>query len=267
MTKPSKAPGSRAGSLPLIGGALALDFCNTASGRGTDSALDHIVCATHLLSWARHSGIVDATANARLQRLCDADPAFGSRLLARALALRDATYRLDAALAQARTPDQDDIDTVAGTHAACLANGRLATRDGVFGWTWRLEDTPAEVILGPIAASAMSIITGADRARLKQCRGHHCGWLFLDTTKNNRRVWCEMEVCGNRAKQRRRRSRAQDGDGDRWRTAASRSPATLSPATCSRRVRSAAPGFPCRSGSHCRAGGRGPSCNPPRHSL
>jgi len=212
MTKPSKAPESRAGSLPLIGGALALDFCNTASGIGTDGTLDHITSVGHLLSWARHSGVIDEPADARLQRLCSADRSFGARLLARALALRDAAYRIDAALAQGQTPDQDDIDTVAGTHAACLANGRLATRDGVFGWTWHLEDAPAEVILGPIAASAMSIVTAADRARLKQCLGHHCGWLFLDTTKNNRRIWCEMDVCGNRAKQRRRRSRARDGD-------------------------------------------------------
>ena len=61
-------------------------------------------------------------------------------------------------------------------------------------------------MLGPIAASAMAIITQADRARLKQCPGHHCGWLFIDTTKSNNRRWCEMEVCGKRAKQNRRRA-------------------------------------------------------------
>jgi predicted RNA-binding Zn ribbon-like protein len=27
--------------------------------------------------------------------------------------------------------------------------------------------------------------------------------LFFDTTKNKSRRWCEMEVCGNRAKQKR----------------------------------------------------------------
>jgi predicted RNA-binding Zn ribbon-like protein len=31
--------------------------------------------------------------------------------------------------------------------------------------------------------------------------------LFFDATKNKRRRWCEMEVCGNRAKQKRRRAR------------------------------------------------------------
>ncbi|MBV8794030.1 MAG: CGNR zinc finger domain-containing protein, partial [Hyphomicrobiales bacterium] len=39
--------------------------------------------------------------------------------------------------------------------------------------------------------------------RIRECGGHACGWLFYDRSKNNRRRWCEMEICGNRAKQRR----------------------------------------------------------------
>ncbi len=112
---------------------------------------------------------------------------------------------LDAALAQSRSPAQSDIDVIAAIHAVCLSRGRLTTRDGGFGWTWDIDDAPDQTLLGPIAASAMMLITTADRARLKQCGGHHCGWLFLDTTKSNNRRWCEMEVCGNRAKQKRRR--------------------------------------------------------------
>ena len=108
---------------------------------------------------------------------------------------------------QNHQPDQATIDVVAATHAACLSNGHLVENQGTFGWTWSIDDAPGEVILGPITASAMVVITLADRARLKRCEGHNCGWLFLDTTKSNNRVWCEMEPCGNRAKQTRRRSR------------------------------------------------------------
>jgi predicted RNA-binding Zn ribbon-like protein len=55
--------------------------------------------------------------------------------------------------------------------------------------------------------SALSVLTGSDLSRIKRCPGDHCGWLFYDATKNRRRRWCEMEVCGNRAKQKRRRRR------------------------------------------------------------
>jgi predicted RNA-binding Zn ribbon-like protein len=202
---------SRAGSLALVGGVLALDFCNTSSGRGTDRHIEHLRTASDLLTWARHAAILDAPAEARLRDLCAADPAFAARLLKRALGLREAVHALNAALARGAAADQGAVDLVASAYAACLAKGRLATKAGGFGWSWRIEDAPEEVVLGPIAASAMAVITMADRTRLKRCEGHACGWLFLDTTKSNNRVWCEMEPCGNRAKQARRRGRLSAG--------------------------------------------------------
>ena len=203
----TERPASRAASLPLVGGILSLDFANTASGRDTEGFRENLLQAADLVAWARHAAVLDEPAETRLQRRCGDEPWFGARLLGEALRLRDAIYRLDTALAQGCSPAQNDIDTIAATHAACLGRGRLTTQDGGFGWTWDVESAPDAALLGPIAASAMALITTADRARLKHCQGHHCGWLFLDTTKSNNRRWCEMEVCGNRAKQKRRRGR------------------------------------------------------------
>jgi hypothetical protein len=41
------------------------------------------------------------------------------------------------------------------------------------------------------------------KAPLKICRNRDCGWLFVDRTKNQSRVWCDMAACGNRAKVKR----------------------------------------------------------------
>ena len=49
-------------------------------------------------------------------------------------------------------------------------------------------------------ANLPSLLLDADFSRIKQCRGNHCGWLFYDSTKNKSRQWCDMSVCGNRAK-------------------------------------------------------------------
>lgn len=63
-----------------------------------------------------------------------------------------------------------------------------------------------------IAASALSILADSrELERVKLCPGHDCGWLFLDETKNARRKWCLMEVCGNRAKSSRHYARATTG--------------------------------------------------------
>lgn len=45
-------------------------------------------------------------------------------------------------------------------------------------------------------------------ARLKICASEECRWAFYDASKNRGGTWCRMEVCGNRAKNRRYRSRA-----------------------------------------------------------
>jgi predicted RNA-binding Zn ribbon-like protein len=187
----------------LVGGVLALDFCNTSSGRGTDHHLEHLRTPSDLLTWACHAAIVDELAVARLRAVLDENQK--ARFLKRALKLREAIHELTAALVRNEPADQTIVDVIAATHAACLSKGRLVTDKGAFGWMWTIDDAPEEVILGPITSSAMAVITAADRARLKRCEGHNCGWLFLDTTKSNNRVWCEMEPCGNRAKQSRRR--------------------------------------------------------------
>ncbi len=46
--------------------------------------------------------------------------------------------------------------------------------------------------------SALRLIAKPDEERMKICG--NCGWLFIDRSKNRSRTWCDMAVCGNRAK-------------------------------------------------------------------
>ncbi|TPP10607.1 CGNR zinc finger domain-containing protein [Rhizobium glycinendophyticum] len=48
------------------------------------------------------------------------------------------------------------------------------------------------------ARSALRLVCEPDPERLKICG--HCGWLFLDRSKNRSRTWCDMAICGNRVK-------------------------------------------------------------------
>jgi len=44
--------------------------------------------------------------------------------------------------------------------------------------------------------------------RLKACRQQTCLWAFYDHSKNGSGAWCDMAICGNRAKAQRRRQRS-----------------------------------------------------------
>lgn len=62
-----------------------------------------------------------------------------------------------------------------------------------------LRQAPSADDLGLATAhSALRLIAGPETERMKICP--NCCWLFLDRSKNKSRAWCDMAVCGNRAK-------------------------------------------------------------------
>jgi predicted RNA-binding Zn ribbon-like protein len=49
--------------------------------------------------------------------------------------------------------------------------------------------------------STLRLLAMPEEGRMKICG--NCGWLFIDRSKNKSRAWCDMAVCGNRAKANR----------------------------------------------------------------
>lgn len=61
------------------------------------------------------------------------------------------------------------------------------------------EGTKGAGNLGSLASvSAMGLLSVVGSGRAKICP--NCDWLFLDRSKNQSRLWCDMAVCGNRNK-------------------------------------------------------------------
>ena len=91
--------------------------------------------------------------------------------------------------------------------AASRRAERLAFRDGRLAWVWPDSTRRLESPLWLIARGAAALITSSELARLRECGGEDCGWLFLDRSRNHSRQWCTMEDCGNLSKVRRYRER------------------------------------------------------------
>jgi predicted RNA-binding Zn ribbon-like protein len=207
MMKATAATASRAGTLPLVGSELAFDFTNTSSGRGGPMHKEHLRSAEHVVTWARHARVLTPVDGQWLSALVARDGPLADDLLRRALDLRDVIYALGREIAGGEQPNPRQVDALAHVHAACVARAKLVPHGTGFVWAWDPKEAPIEAILGPVTLSALTLLTQGELSRIKQCQGDHCGWLFFDTTKNKGRRWCEMEVCGNRAKQRRHQSR------------------------------------------------------------
>jgi len=204
-------PPSRAAVLPLVGGALAFDLTNTSSGRGGPRWLEHLQTAANIVDWARHAKILTGRDAKRLHQLVSANRRLAGRLLEGMLELRELIHSVGVDIAATSRARPRHMDALVRIHTECLSRARLtptaSTVASTFAWVWDPIESPVEAILGPVVLSALSMLTGSDLSRIKRCPGDHCGWLFFDATKNKRRRWCEMEVCGNRAKQKRRRRR------------------------------------------------------------
>lgn len=69
-----------------------------------------------------------------------------------------------------------------------------------------LLQTPQDLIVR-IATAAARLIAEADFCHIRNCEGPTCTLYFLDVSKNHKRRWCSMEVCGNRAKAAAHRKR------------------------------------------------------------
>jgi predicted RNA-binding Zn ribbon-like protein len=74
---------------------------------------------------------------------------------------------------------------------------------------------PAGVGTAATIGALLGIVYDAVRdgtwRRLKLCRERTCAFAYYDASKNGSGTWCSMDVCGNRAKARRRREREKSG--------------------------------------------------------
>ena len=195
--------------LELVAGDASLDLANTMSPRFGDRSQDHLRNYQDLLVWVLRAGELSAAEAARLAKLARADPAAAAGALARIKGLREAIYAVFSAVAENQARPAESFERLreavdrAGRHRVLHP-----LREGGARWAW--QDEPAD--LGAIGdhlawGAAELLVDPARLARIKECPGENCGWLFVDTTKNAGRMWCSSRDCGNRSKIHRYRQR------------------------------------------------------------
>ncbi|VWC23836.1 PF07336 family protein [Burkholderia lata] len=184
--------------IPAPPETLSIDFANTLYWRGSDPPTETFGTMGDLLTWCREqAGVPAVLAEAcRAHGKEEGEPA----MLARALALREALYRLFRAQAEQREPQADDLALLGGFLAEAAPRVALARVDG--GYAWRIGEGRATLagLLSPVLWSAIDLLGGARLAKVKRCANDACQWLFIDDSKNGSRRWCSMSSCGNRAK-------------------------------------------------------------------
>jgi predicted RNA-binding Zn ribbon-like protein len=192
--------------MKLIAGCVCLDFVNTVGGRvtGRDVVLrDKLKDYLDLLTWSRLAGLCTAHEARRLRLVAERFPARSAATLARAIRLREVLYRICKSTLGRSAPDDSDEDVLRKELSIAKSHECLERRGPGFVWAWDHSDNALDSPLWRVSQSAADLLTSADLTKLRQCGGEQCGWMFLDTSRNRTRRWCDMKDCGNRAKVRR----------------------------------------------------------------
>ena len=189
--------------------SLCLTFTNTASARVDGTLKEQLHSYEDLLAWGEREGALPPSSAAQLAELALSSPQQARGMLHAAVELREALYRIFTAHAESREPPGDDLSLLNRVLAQTLPHLQLAAGPEGFTWEWNEDELDLGRMLWPVARSAADLLTSDDLARVRECAGERCNWLFIDRSKNHSRRWCDMQDCGNVAKVRRYRSRKQ----------------------------------------------------------
>jgi predicted RNA-binding Zn ribbon-like protein len=187
---------------------ICLEFVNTVNWAGEGAIRrDRLASYPDYLDWAWEAGLLDEAGRDALRGEAAADPELRRRALGQAWTLRHAMHgvlraaargtglplpavaRLNAAFQQHVPPIQLD----AGGDAIALTTPVRAHADP----------------LTPVVRATALFLASPQLERLRECAGAACGRLYLDTSRNRTRRWCDMGTCGNRAKAARHRRRVR----------------------------------------------------------
>jgi len=187
----------------FFGGHIALDFANTVENPESDHPVELLKSYDDLLQWAAEGGAVPSKTIARLRSLAMGTPGKAQAALRESVQLRDALYSIFSAVAGRRVIPDVALQSLNRALHRVAEHSRLVHSARRFTWEWIDLEENLDSILWPVARAAADLLTSEDAALLGQCASVNCSGVFLDKTKNHRRRWCDMRICGNRDKARR----------------------------------------------------------------
>ncbi len=189
-------------SFEFSGGALCLDFANTWGNR-RDPAVDQLRSYDDLLEWAHAGGVLQEPDVQALREQAARRPDVAAATLHRAVALREALYRIFSRVATGDDPADDDVGYLNRFLAVAMRQLRLQRGGSCCRWQWSAPPGALDRVLWPVVHGAADLLTSDAVGRVRECASPSCAWLFVDSSRNRSRRWCDMATCGNRAKARR----------------------------------------------------------------
>jgi predicted RNA-binding Zn ribbon-like protein len=186
----------------LSAGVVCLDLINTLDNRPSGEPKELLTSFIDLARFGEDSLILDPNQVEKFFKDSQTSPQQTKEALARAIELREALFAIFSAVMKKNEAPVGAMQTLNACLRGAGDHSQLVQRNGHFSWSLR-ERFSYDAALWPIAQSAADLLVSDQLAFVRTCSSPTCEWFFLDTSKNHRRRWCNMKLCGNRDKVRR----------------------------------------------------------------
>jgi predicted RNA-binding Zn ribbon-like protein len=191
----------------LIAGHPTLDFVNTLDYRFRDIPThENLYSYDDLLRFLTDSGLLSESKSRKLRRH-ESTPAERAEILAQAIALRETLATIGYSLLDRREIPNGALESFDIFYKQASIHRHLIASESKLEWKWSGLTRNVDSPLWLLAQSAADLLLSDQVTHLRGCASETCRWLFLDTSKNHTRRWCEMKTCGNRMKARRFQAR------------------------------------------------------------
>jgi predicted RNA-binding Zn ribbon-like protein len=201
----------RAPSFELSAGVQCLDFVNTLDDRPSSEPKELLAQYEDLARFGEDTEILEPEEADRLVAFSKSAPSQAQRALRAAVQLREAMYAIFWAVIHKKPAPSAAVSTLNQFVQLAARHSRLVETRRHFEWRFDSASDDLEAPLWAITRSAAELLASDQLAFVRACSSQTCQWLFLDTSKNHRRRWCDMKLCGNRAKVARFYNRQKQG--------------------------------------------------------
>lgn len=201
---PDRHPGDHPHVVDL---EATFDFLNTVD---TDDGFprERLPSLDDALEWFVDRGVIHREGADRAHAKVATQPVAAARDLERVHAVRDALREVAEAIVERRAPRPSALNTVNRALHARQVIELVPAPDGV-NVDHRHVGDPIDDALARLADPLVTELTAGHPDRIRVCASDTCQWIFYDDSRTNRRRWCDMSTCGNRAKAARHRARTK----------------------------------------------------------
>nr|WP_314581842.1 ABATE domain-containing protein [uncultured Pseudomonas sp.] len=194
-------------AIRLVGGVGVLDYLNTCDGRRPGTALREVVDKLsnidEVVHWFLHAGLIGSREHERFLELVRVSSWHSLTAFRQLIEFRESLYRLFLPVALGDSIEPAALNALNEALARTAVRRVLVSTPAGVIWHWRTCETLDDMtdgLTGRLAVQAADLLTSPELSRLKACGTPDCDWLFIDTSKNGRRRWCQMNVCGAKEK-------------------------------------------------------------------